>query len=132
MNHSFSILPSQANQRFDRFVARIFDKAKNAEVYRIIREGKIKVNKKKKRNEYILTEGDEITIWMSDEAIAELRTKKRAIHPKNKSFQVIFEDDDYLILDKPSGLPVHGGTNIKGRTLIQEILGYLNHHDAIG
>lgn len=46
--------------------------------------------------------------------------------------QIIFEDDNYLVINKPAGLAVHGGGNIKEATLVDWLLGYYPQIKNIG
>jgi RluA family pseudouridine synthase len=87
-------------------------------IYRLIRTGGAKVNKRKKRGEYRLQQGDALEVAVDQ---AELTASSKAPQQEQlgalaqtlffkRNFRVIFEDDALLACDKPSGLVVHPGS----------------------
>ena len=104
-----------AGQRLDNFLAAQFRNVPRARLYRSVRTGEVRVNKGRVRQDYRLEEGDVVRLpplggarpaapdGAPSPALGD--TLRRA---------VLFEDDDLLVIDKPSGLAVHGGS---GRSL---------------
>ncbi|PID34808.1 MAG: hypothetical protein CR971_01335 [candidate division SR1 bacterium] len=105
-----------ANQRFDRFCRKYFKQYPEVsltEIYRRIRKGDIRVNGKKTSEKYQIQLGDMIVI--KDFVLKQLSpiTKEEKIAvlgiEKIKKL-IIYEDENWLVFDKPSGIPMHGGT----------------------
>ncbi|MGC9493205.1 23S rRNA pseudouridine(955/2504/2580) synthase RluC, partial [Vibrio genomosp. F10] len=84
-------------------------------VYRIVRKGEVRVNKKRVKVEYKLQAGDIIRIppvtieEKTDEPVISTKLNKVAQLESN----IIYEDEHLLVLNKPSGLAVHGGSGLK-------------------
>ena len=96
-------------QRLDNFLMTQLKGVPKGHIYKIIRRGEVRINKGRAKNVYRLQLGDIVRIppVRVDEKIVKSPSKKllSAIHSR-----IIFEDDDLLVLNKPSGVAVHGGT----------------------
>ena len=115
--------PNDANRRLDRFLRQYFDKAPLSLIYKMIRKD-VKVNGKRQSRETLLEEGDEISVYISEEQAAALRSKRRTWHVR-KQFKVLYEDDQVLFAGKPFGLLTHGDRTEKKNTLVNQVEGYL-------
>jgi 23S rRNA pseudouridine955/2504/2580 synthase len=97
-----------AGQRVDNFLIRRCKGVPKSHIYRIIRDGQVRVNKKRVQADTRLEAGDELRI--PPMRIAQAQAGERAA-PASE-FPVLFEDDDLLIVDKPDGVAVHGGSGV--------------------
>ncbi|ORT50579.1 pseudouridine synthase [Vibrio sp. qd031] len=105
-----------AGQRIDNFLRNHLKSVPKSVVYRIVRKGEVRVNKKRIKVEYKLQPGDvvripPVTITEKTDQQPVISTKLNAV--ANLESQIIHEDDHMLILNKPSGLAVHGGSGLK-------------------
>jgi 23S rRNA pseudouridine955/2504/2580 synthase len=111
--HFLSIDENQAGQRIDNFLLARLKGVPKSRIYRIIRKGEVRVNKKKVKPEYKLQTSDLVRV--PPVRVAE----SKALVPPSKQLEdlikgsILYEDEDLLILNKPSGLPVHAGTGVK-------------------
>lgn len=119
----FTIGENQGNQRLDRFLKKYFAKASLSYIYKLIRKD-VKVNGKRKNPEFMLTSGDELIIYISDEESIRLQRAAKISHAK-KQFKVIYEDENILIVEKPFGLLTHGDGREKKNHLANQVLDYL-------
>lgn len=135
--------PSDVGQRIDRFCKKYFPNAALGGIYRMLRTGKIKVNGKKKDQTYKIEQNDEITFWISDDEIAELRninsqsigipwssfsSTKKEIHWSQHILQsnILYEDQYLIVYNKPAWLNVHAGDHKTNESnLIDQIQDYL-------
>ena len=108
----FEIDSELAGQRIDNFLRTRLKGAPKTLIYRILRKGEVRVNKKRIKPDYRLQDGDLVRvppIRLSEE-------KPQAVVSDNLKHLVenaiLFEDDDLIVLNKPSGLAVHGGSGI--------------------
>lgn len=107
-----SIDADDAGQRVDNYLMRVLKGVPKTRVYRIVRKGEVRVNKKRVTAAYRLQGGDVLRI--PPVRVAE---RKEAVIPggalteKLKS-SIVYEDDQLIILNKPSGIAVHGGSGI--------------------
>ncbi len=106
-----TIGPDAADRRLDNFLMTELKGLPRTRVYRLIRTGEVRVNKGRAKPAYRLVEGDVVRI----PPIRALREGGVDIAPAKASWindRVAYEDDSLLVLDKPSGLAVHGGSGI--------------------
>ena len=97
-----------AGQRIDNFLVRVCKGVPKSHIYRILRSGEVRVNSKRVAQTYRLQEGDELRI-------PPIRLAEKADVPPvpvGKPFDIVFEDEALLVLDKPAGLAVHGGSGV--------------------
>lgn len=98
-------------QRIDNFLIAILKGVPKTRIYRILRKGEVRVNKGRVKASYRLKRGDEVRIPPIRLAEA------RAVEPKEQTLELIhnsilFEDNSILVLNKPAGIAVHGGSGI--------------------
>src|SRR5256885_114769 len=95
-----------AAQRIDNFLVRHLKGVPKSHVYRVLRSGEVRVNSGRVRPEYRLQAGDRIRLPPIRMAAA----KPSTVRPLD--FPVVFEDPALLVIDKPSGVAVHGGSGL--------------------
>lgn len=110
---------NEANQRFDRFLRKYFKQESEvtlADIYSRIRKGAIKVNGKKKEENYKLVLGDivefseeKLTLKQPFIAHAEKQLKKHNISIDDIKKQIEYEDDHRIFWNKPYGIVIHPG-----------------------
>ncbi|MGY2573426.1 23S rRNA pseudouridine(955/2504/2580) synthase RluC [Vibrio sp. C8] len=105
-----------AGQRIDNFLRNQLKSIPKSMVYRILRKGEVRVNKKRVKADYKLEAGDVVRVPpVTIEAKAEEATAPSTKLNKVAELEhcIIHEDDHVLILNKPSGTAVHGGSGLK-------------------
>lgn len=107
-----SVSADEAGQRVDNFLMRTFKTVPRSRVYRLLRKGEVRVNRKRVDAEYRLQAGDEVRLPpVRLEASGEpARPSDSLIGFMEKS--VIYEDKHVLVIDKPAGVAVHGGSGM--------------------
>lgn len=104
-----------AGQRIDNFLRARLKNVPKSMIYRIVRKGEVRVNKKRIKPEYKLQDGDLVRVppvyVPEPENQAPVSTKLTKVAELESC--IIFEDDHLLILNKPSGTAVHGGSGLK-------------------
>ena len=106
-----SIDADQAGQRIDNFLLTRLKGAPRSLIYRILRKGEVRVNKGRIKPPYKLQAGDEVRIppvRLSDKSVA--RPSRSAIDVIAEN--ILYEDKRLLVLNKPSGFAVHGGSGL--------------------
>ena len=101
-----------AGQRIDNYLLKHLKGVPKTRVYRILRKGEVRVNKKRIKPDYRLALGDVIRIppvRVSDKPES-AKPGDRVLKLINES--ILYEDDGLLVLNKPSGLAVHGGSGL--------------------
>jgi len=106
------IAERHAGQRIDNFLLGHLRKAPRALVYRILRTGQVRVNSGRIRQGYRLAEGDIVRIPpLKMPPQGQPRTPPERVRD-DLNRRVLRESDGWLVLDKPSGVAVHGGSGL--------------------
>lgn len=101
-----------AEQRIDNFLITKLKGLPKTRVYRILRKGEVRVNKKRVQPSYRLQVGDHIRIPpMYLETKIPLAPSQYIV--ATLAERILFEDKNFLIINKPTGIPVHGGSQVK-------------------
>ena len=118
----FIINENDAGQRLDKFIKKAFLNIPNSLIYKFIRKKKIKTNNKRSYFDYILKLDDLVTVYGLDDFF----TKKKFDVDSSKKLKldVVFEDKNILILNKPSGVKTQPNSNKKD-SLIDLVVRYL-------
>jgi 23S rRNA pseudouridine955/2504/2580 synthase len=101
-----------AGQRIDNFLMTRLKGLPKTRVYRILRKGEVRVNKKRIQPSYRLQAGDEVRIppmHLDEKAVPTIASKRSVALLEDR---ILYEDKGLLIINKPSGIPVHGGTGV--------------------
>jgi 23S rRNA pseudouridine955/2504/2580 synthase len=92
-------------QRIDNFLLRELKGVPKSHVYRVLRSGEVRVNSGRVKPDYRLQRGDRVRI-------PPVRVSERSVRPRPSEFPVAFEDAAILVIDKPAGVAVHGGSGV--------------------
>ncbi len=104
--------PDRNGQRIDNFLIGQFSKLPKTLIYRWIRKGELRVNKKRIKQTYRVQIGDIIRIPPFTLEDDHKSIKISADHLNFLESLILYENDDYMIINKPSGVAVHGGSGV--------------------
>jgi 23S rRNA pseudouridine955/2504/2580 synthase len=125
---------ADAGQRLDRFVRKYLPNAPLSAIFKMLRTGKIKVGWKKKDQTYKLEIGDEVTFWLTDSEIEQMKWATTSIEilapkfseKKTNSLEILYEDELIMVINKTPGINVHPGdhktTELSVIDLVQDYL----------
>ncbi len=116
---------NEAEQRLDRFLLKYLNNSSRTNVYRILRKKLVKVNGKKEKENYFLQLNDVLQIYLSDEVLDELIMDDKPFLINEVYLDIVYEDDEILIVNKPKGLLTHPDKNEYAKTLSTRVLAYL-------
>ncbi|MBQ9085563.1 MAG: RluA family pseudouridine synthase [Clostridia bacterium] len=122
---SISIQKNDAGQRVDKFLSKAVKGLPTSMMYKLIRTKKIKVNRKRTEQNYILREGDEIQLFIREEFFDSPEKDDGALERIRPKLNILYEDDQILLLNKRPGVLVHEDTAASENTLIMHIKAYL-------
>lgn len=120
---SLTISSKESNQRVDKYLKKFLNEAPLSFIYKLFRKKDVKINGHWVKENYILKEGDELTIYVTDSQLEEFNKPKK-IEKVNLNHEIIYEDENILIVNKPRGLLVHGDEDEKKLTLTNEVINY--------
>lgn len=121
------IAKNDAGQRLDKFLTKALDLPVGL-LYKSIRTKKIKVNRKRAENNTVLAEGDTIQCFLAEEFFGKLDNADEVslsfdkIQPK---LDIVYEDENIILLNKRPGVSVHEDEDSKVNTLIAHVQAYL-------
>ena len=109
----YKVSADHSDQRIDNFLISYFKGMPKTRVYRLLRKGEVRVNKKRVAASYRLCMGDEIRL----PPVYLTESGKQAPPSKNTEAlllsRIIYEDDDILIINSSSGMSVHAGSTVR-------------------
>ena len=118
---------NDAGQRLDKFLTKALDLPIGL-LYKSIRTKKIKVNRKRAENNTVLSEGDTIQCFLAEEFFAKLdQTDDVSLSFANikPKLDIVYEDENIMLLNKRPGVSVHEDEDSKVNTLIAHVQAYL-------
>lgn len=113
------------NQRIDKYLKKLLVKAPSSLIYKMLRKKDVKVNGVRVKENYMLSLGDEVSLFLYEDKFKEY-TSPITIYDLPIQFDVIYEDEHILIVNKPAGLLVHSDINEDMNTLANQVLTYLS------
>ena len=119
------IKKNDAGQRLDKFLSKAVKGLPMSLMYKYIRTKKIKVNRKRCEQKYILQEDDEIQLFIREEFFDSPEKDNGALSRIVPKLDVVYEDDNIILCNKRPGVLVHEDDSAKDNTLIMHIKAYL-------
>lgn len=111
------------NQRIDSYLPQVLDVSRS-KVSKMIKNEEILVNGKKTKNSYILKENDLVEV-------GEIKEEIMQALPEKMDLDIIYEDDDVIVVNKPNGMVVHPAVGNKSKTLVNGLLYYSKNLSTI-
>ena len=122
---SFIIKKNDAGQRLDKFLSKAVKGLPKSLMYKYIRTKKIKVNRARTEQSYMLIEGDEVQLFIRDEFFDSPERDDNALLRIEPKLDIVYEDENILLCNKRPGVLVHEDTAAADNTLIMHIKAYL-------
>lgn len=116
---------NDAGQRLDKFLTKRFKNLPQSLMYKYIRKKCIKINGKKCDIDTRLNEGDVLTFYIKDEFFEEVQEEQYDFLKAPSKLDIIYEDENIMLLNKKPGLIVHPDENYHFDSLIGRIQHYL-------
>jgi len=109
-----------AGQRIDNYLTRVLKGVPKSHIYRILRSGEVRINKGRVGPEARLAAGDVVRVPPVRTAAPAIATEPtRATRRAGARLPILFEDEAILVVDKPAGVAVHGGSGISSGVIEQ-------------
>jgi len=114
----YSVAADEAGVRLDKYIAlKLGDDYSRMYVKTLMQKGSILVNGQKVKHHYSVFYGDDVSVSVDEEFLAEVN-----VSPENIPIDIIYEDECLIIVDKASGMVVHPGAGNKTGTLVNAVL----------
>lgn len=115
VTQEFEISMEQAGERLDKTCSSLYPELSRSFFQKLIKEGRIFVNSMPKKANYCVSEGDLLTVTIP-------KAQEIAILPENIPLDILYEDEDVLIVNKPKGMVVHPSAGHYSGTLVNAVL----------
>lgn len=116
------VSPNEADQRFDKLLAKYLNEAPKSFIYKMLRKKNIVLNGKKATGNEKLVVGDQIKLFLADETIEKF--SKVAIQKTKQMIDILYEDENILLINKPVGMLSQKATE-KDESLVEHVISYL-------
>ena len=120
-----TVKKNDAGQRLDKFLSKAVKGLPTSMMYKLIRTKKIKVNRKRTEQKYVLCEGDEIQLFIKEEFFDSPEKDMGALEKIVPKLNVLYEDENIMLLNKRPGVLVHEDSDAGENTLIMHVKAYL-------
>ncbi len=120
-----TVRKNDAGQRLDKFLSKAIKGLPMSMMYKYIRTKKIKVNRARTQQNYMLCEGDEIQLFIREEFFGSPEEDKGALFRIVPKLSILYEDEHILLLNKRPGVLVHEDTAAAENTLLMHMQAYL-------
>ena len=121
----FVVTDNDAKLRLDQFLAKRFPEYSRSRLQQLIRSGFVRLNEQTTRPRHIVRRGDKIDL-------REPPLEKIDVRPEPIPLEILFEDDDLIVINKPAGLTVHPGAGQREHTLVNALLSHCATLSGIG
>ena len=112
---SFEVGYEQEGERLDKYLSMIYPDFSRSFFQKLIKNGQVKVNDIPEKSSYSVREEDIICVTIPDAV-------QTSIEPENIPLDILYEDDDVLIVNKPKGMVVHPSAGHYSGTLVNGIM----------
>lgn len=120
---------NDAGQRLDKFLAKYLNRAPKSFFYKMLRKKNIVLNGKRAAGGEILSEGDEIKLFLSDETIEKFRAHQLQSYPVAR-LSILYEDENIILINKPAGMLSQRADDAEP-SLVEYLIGYLLDSGAV-
>ena len=121
----FVINKNDCGQRIDKFITKAVPKLPKSLLYKYVRLKRIKLNGKRCDISQMLNEGDVMQLYINDEFFDAPEKKETEVKGDGGKLEVVYEDDNIIIVYKPQGVDVHHGAERGDDTLVDMVQAYL-------
>jgi 23S rRNA pseudouridine1911/1915/1917 synthase len=108
------VIDRDTNDRIDSYLSTELDFSRS-KVVKMIKNGEILVNDKPTKNSYVLKSGDSVTVMEHEE-------DPMNVEPENIPLDIVYEDNDVIVVNKPNGMVVHPAVGNNHGTLVNALL----------
>ena len=116
---------NDAGQRLDKFLTKAVKGLPQSMMYKLIRTKKIKVNRKRAEQNYMLCQGDSIQLFIRDEFFDSPERDDGALTRIKPKLNILYEDENIILLNKRPGVLVHEDSEGAENTLLMHMKAYL-------
>ena len=111
----FQVTAEYEEERIDKYISLLIDSLSRSFIQKLLRDGQVLVNGKPVKQNYRLNEGDEVSFFLPEAVEPD-------ILPENIPLDILYEDEDVLVVNKPKGMVVHPAAGHYSHTLVNALM----------
>lgn len=121
----FVVTPEFDGQRLDRFLVSVLEQQSRSQIQKLIADGQISIARGEARANLMVRDGDRITVRLPD-------VRPATLEGESLPLEILYQDEDVAVLNKPPGMVVHPGAGHASGTLVNALLHHLTDLSGIG
>lgn len=121
MEHYLFEIQSGQEMRLDKYLAAQFPEQTRSFLQKLIKDGEVLVNGKQVKSGFSLSAGDEVTVNIPE-------PKELDVEPQKMDLEIVYEDEDVILINKPKGMVVHPAPGHTTDTLVNGLLYHCKDH----
>ena len=121
----FILSNKESGQTLEKYIKKVLSHAPLSFIYKLFRKKDIKVNGHWQKEKYVVNENEEITVFVTDEQLAEFERKYNFNPSDEIKDWILYEDNNVLLINKPRGVLVQKDEGYKDKPLDQMVIEYL-------
>ena len=121
----FTVPADYDGQRLDRFLVSVLEQHSRSQIQKLIAEGHVTLPRREARANLAVHEGDRVTVAIQDATPAR-------VEGESLPLEILYQDQDLAVLNKPAGMVVHPGAGHASGTLVNALLHHLTDLSGIG
>ena len=121
----FTVTAESAGQRLDRFLVSVLADHSRSQIQKLIADGRVRVGAREVRPNLPVHAGDRVVVDLPDPAPA-------SVQPEASPLEILYQDADVVVVNKPAGMVVHPGAGHASGTLVNALLHHISDLSGIG
>jgi 23S rRNA pseudouridine1911/1915/1917 synthase len=121
----FTVPGEFSGERLDRFLVSVLERKSRSQIQKLIEEGRVVLDRKAAKANLALREGDRVVVELPEPVAA-------AMQPEKLPVEILFQDADLAVLNKPAGMVVHPGAGHASGTLVNALLHHIGDLSGVG
>lgn len=121
----FTVPADSHDERLDRFLVSVLEGQSRSQIQKLIEEGRVRLDRKPAKPNLAMREGDRVVVDLPDPVASSVR-------PEAWPIDILFQDADLAVLDKPAGMVVHPAAGHASGTLVNALLHHLRDLSGVG
>lgn len=117
----FIVTEKDIGNRLDIYLAEQYENLSRSYIQKLIKEKLVKVNEKSEKSKYIVESGDKIEVNLPEK-------EEKIIKPENIPIDIVYEDEDVIVVNKPQGMVVHPAPGHYSGTLVNALLSHCGNN----